>query len=72
MTVVFLRTSSKFDLYWYLFTLGSKRGDVVTKAVPFIFQQTKTEKYSLTSLVVLRSLKNNRHLKDCYIEENPV
>ena len=44
---------------------------MVTKAVPFIFQQTKTEKYPLTSLlVVLRSLKNKRHLKDCYIEEN--
>ena len=43
----------------------------VTKAVPFIFRQTKTEKYPLTSLlVVLRSLKNKRHLKDCYIEEN--
>ena len=56
MTVAFLRTSCKFGLYWYLFTLGSKRGDVVTRAVPFIFRQTKTEKYPLTSLVVLRLL----------------
>ena len=44
---------------------------MLTKAVPFIFRQTKTKKYPLTSLVVLRSLKNKRHLKDCYIEENP-
>ena len=44
---------------------------MVTKAVPFIFRQTKTEKYPLTSLVVLKSLENKRHLKDCYIGENP-
>ena len=30
------RISSKFVLYWYLFTLGNKRRDVVTKAVSFI------------------------------------
>ena len=71
VAVASLRTSCKFDLYRYLFTLRSKRGDVVTKVVPFIFRQTKTEKYPLTSLVVLRSLKNKRHLKDCYVEENP-
>ena len=58
----------EFVLYRSLFTLGNKRGDAVRKAVPFIFRQKK-EKYPLTSLVVQSSLKNKRHLKDCYIEE---
>ena len=72
MAVAFLRPSRKFDLYWYLFTLGSKIGDVVTKAVPFIFRQTEAEKYPLTSLVVLRSVKNKRHSKDCYMRKTCV
>lgn len=76
MAVAFLRPPRKFDLYWYLFTLGSKIGDVVTplvtKAVPFIFRKTEAEKYPLTSLVVLRSVKNKRHSKDCYMRKTRV
>ena len=64
MAVAFLRPSRKFDLYWYLFTLGSKIGDVVTKAVPFIFRQTEAEKYPLTSCPVSEAIKDGRSYKD--------